>query len=82
MGCHATAVHDDWLPNEFNNFCFRFDAVNRKSHVIIPSNPSDQNGLTVSLHKFLSRTMARKAAKSKEILSRVVRLCSKQFSLC
>lgn len=77
MRCRATAAHDHRLPNEFNNFCFRFDAVNRKSRVIIPSNPSDQNGLTVSL-KFLSGTTAGKAAKSKDIFSRVVRLCSKQ----
>lgn len=60
MQCHATAAHDHWLPNELNNFCFRFEAVNRKSHVIIPSNPCDQNGLAVSL-KFLSGTMAGKA---------------------
>lgn len=81
LGCHATAAHDHWLPNEFNNFCFRFNAVNRKSHLIIPSNPRVQNDLTVSLHKFLSETLVGKAAKSKDILSRVVRLCSKQLSL-
>ncbi len=70
------AAFDHLLPNEFNNFYSRFDAVNTESPVFIPANPGDHSGPSVSLRevrKVLSQTKAREAAGPDGIPPRVVR---------